>query len=103
MFAFLHAHARFRGEFQAWVGSTGDWTTAILPTVSSVMSWMKSNKGSEIFGVVGFCWGGKMAMQAASMGPESGVVASGCVHPAMLSPELANEVGSSTPMFLPVF
>lgn len=71
--------------------------------MTSVMSWMKSNKGSEIFGVAGFCWGGKMAMQAASMGPESGIAATGCVHPAMLSPELADEVGCCILLILSVY
>lgn len=53
---------------------------------------MREHKGAEVVGVVGFCWGGKMAMKAASLGPEGGVNASGCVHPAMLSPELAGDV-----------
>lgn len=81
-----------RDEFKAWIGSAGDWTTVVLPMSTAVMSHMKSEKGAETFGMAGFCWGGKMCMQAATMGPDSGILATACVHPAFLTPELASEV-----------
>lgn len=83
-----------RNELQAWCGTVGDWDTAILPKFEAALSHMKEDKGAEVVGVVGFCWGGKMAMKAASLGVEGGVKAAGCVHPAMLSPELAEDVGA---------
>lgn len=81
-----------RDELVAWINSSGDWTTVVLPMTTAVMSHMKSEKGAETFGFMGFCWGGKMCMQAAAMGSESGIVATACVHPAMLTPEMASEV-----------
>lgn len=45
-----------------WVGSTGDWERAIFPKLKDVKSYMKESKGAQVFGVIGFCWGGKMAM-----------------------------------------
>lgn len=55
---------------------------------------MKEHKGAEVVGVTGFCWGGMIAMKAASLGAdaEGGVKAGGNVHPAMLSAELAEDV-----------
>lgn len=53
---------------------------------------MKEHHGAEAVLVAGFCWGGKMIMKAAALGAEGGVKAAGCVHPAMLSPELAEDV-----------
>lgn len=73
----------------------GDWDAAILPKFTSTIAHMKEHKGAEVIGVVGFCWGGKMAMKAASLAPEEGVKATGCVHPAMLSPELAEDVSAA--------
>lgn len=86
--------ATLRSELQAWVGTVGDWDTAISPKFEAALSHMKEDKGAEVVGVVGFCWGGMMAMKAASLGVEGGVEAAGCVHPAMLSPELAEDVGT---------
>lgn len=53
---------------------------------------MKEHKGAQDLGCAGFCWGGKMAMQAAALGAEAGVKAAANAHPAMLSPELAEDV-----------
>lgn len=55
---------------------------------------MKEHRGAEVVGVTGFCWGGMIAMKAASLDPdaEGGVKAGGTVHPAMLSAELAQDV-----------
>lgn len=59
---------------------------------------MKENKGAEVVGVTGFCWGGMIAMKAASMGAEAegGVKAAANVHAAMMTPELAEDVSSVT-------
>lgn len=81
-----------RSELQAWFGTTGDWDTAILPELEATLAHVKEKTGAEAVGVAGFCWGGKMAMKAASLGVDGGVKAAGCVHPSMLSPELADDV-----------
>lgn len=59
---------------------------------------MKEHKGAEVVGVTGFCWGGMIAMKAASMGAEAegGVKAAANVHPAMITPELAEDVSIVT-------
>lgn len=58
---------------------------------------MKEHKGAEVVGVTGFCWGGMIAMKAASIGAEAegSVKAGGNVHPAMLSAELAEDVSQA--------
>lgn len=55
---------------------------------------MKEHKGAEDLGCAGFCWGGMIAMKAAALGAEAegGVKAAANAHPAMLSPELAEDV-----------
>lgn len=83
-----------RSELGAWFGTTGKWETSIRPTFIPAVAHMKEHRGAEVVGVTGFCWGGMIAMKAASMDPdgEGGVKAGGNVHPAMLSAELAQDV-----------
>ena len=76
----------------AWFSNVGDWDTCIQAPFKATVAHMKEKKAAEVIVVAGFCWGGKMAMKTATLGPDSGVKAAGCVHPAMLSPELAEEV-----------
>eukprot|EP00752_Nemacystus_decipiens_P008120 g7260.t1 len=88
-----------KSELGAWFGTTGDWETAIRPTYTATVAYMKEHKGAQDLGCAGFCWGGKMAMQAAALGSEeAGVKAAANVHPAMLSPELAE--GVRVPMLI---
>lgn len=58
---------------------------------------MKEHKGAEAVGCAGFCWGGKMIMQAAALGAdaEGGVKAAANAHAAMLSAELAEDVSDA--------
>ncbi|CAM9239910.1 unnamed protein product [Pylaiella littoralis] len=81
-------------ELGAWFGTTGKWETSILPTFTAAVAHMKENKGAEVVGVTGFCWGGMIAMKAASMGAEAegGVKAAANVHAAMMTPGLAEDV-----------
>ncbi|CBJ30749.1 conserved unknown protein [Ectocarpus siliculosus] len=83
-----------RSELGAWFGTTGKWETSIRPTFIPAVAHMKEHRGAEVVGVTGFCWGGMIAMKAASLDPdaEGGVKAGGTVHPAMLSAELAQDV-----------
>lgn len=85
-------HTLDRDEFGKWVGSAGDWDSVVHPATVSVMEHMKEHRGAEVFGLMGFCWGGKIAMKAAALGPDSGIKATATVHPAMLSVELAEAV-----------
>ena len=87
-------HPQNRSELGAWFGTTGKWETSILPTFIDAVAYMKEQKGAQDFGCAGFCWGGKMAMQAAALGAEAdaGIKAAANAHPAMLSPELAEDV-----------
>lgn len=92
----VYTHNITRSELGAWFGTTGKWETAILPTFTAAVAHMKEHKGAEVVGVTGFCWGGMIAMKAASMGAEveGGVKAAANVHPAMITPELAEDVSS---------
>ncbi|CAN0103252.1 unnamed protein product [Scytosiphon promiscuus] len=83
-----------KSELGAWFSTTGKWETSIRPTFLAAVAHMKEHKGAEVVGVTGFCWGGMIAMKAASLGAdaEGGVKAGGNVHPAMLSAELAEDV-----------
>lgn len=82
----------------AWVGSTGDWDTAILPKFTAAVAHMKEHKGAELFGLAGFCWGGMIAMKAAALGADGELKATANCHAAMVSPELAEKV--TVPMLI---
>lgn len=79
-------------ELRAWFSSAGDWDTSVHAPFKAAVAHMKEHMGAEVFVVAGFCWGGYISMKVAALGPESGVKATGCVHPALLTPELAEEV-----------
>lgn len=89
-----HALPAIRSELGAWFGTTGKWETSILPTFTAAVAYMKEHKGAQDLGCAGFCWGGMIAMKAAALGAEAeaGVKAAANAHPAMLSPELAEDV-----------
>ncbi|CAM9246966.1 unnamed protein product [Choristocarpus tenellus] len=78
--------------FSAWINSAGNWETKIRESLATVMDHMRNSMGAAVFGVVGFCWGGSVAMRAAGLGAEAGIKATVSVHPAFLHEELAAEV-----------
>ncbi|CAM9404270.1 unnamed protein product [Discosporangium mesarthrocarpum] len=87
-----HFPAPDKAAFLSWVGTSGDFDTVVRPGVESTMEFLKG-KGAETFGVIGFCWGGAMAMKMAALGGgDSPIKAAACAHPAFLTEELAAEV-----------
>ncbi|CAM9138752.1 unnamed protein product [Heterosigma akashiwo] len=82
--------------FQNWVAEKGSWDivkTDLLRTVEH----LREAKGCSKFGVLGFCWGGRNAMQAAA---EPTFSACGTAHPAFLQDDYA-EAAQAPLIFLP--
>jgi len=65
---------------QLFFGTTAN-PISTLPSITAVGKELKKEGASKV-GVVGFCWGGKMAIKSGSEGFADAVAA---IHPAMLS------------------
>lgn len=83
-------------ERQEWVERVTDWNRIVKPDLINLVQHYRS-KGIEEFGILGFCWGGKVAELAAIEMKEL-FKASAIIHPSSIADEEAEEV--KIPMYL---
>ncbi|TPX30531.1 hypothetical protein SmJEL517_g05915 [Synchytrium microbalum] len=82
-----------RSQLMAWVSKVGTWdiVSRDLTTLKPILD----SEGTESYGFVGFCWGGKMAMHASTLSWMKGTCAT---HPAWITEEDAEK--STCPVLL---
>ncbi|CAM9397345.1 unnamed protein product [Chrysoparadoxa australica] len=79
-----------REAFMTWVKSGNrSFDETVKAKIEIVMMLMADNFGAKSFGVLGFCWGGYIAMRSAAELP---IKAAGTAHPAFLDATLAEAV-----------
>lgn len=52
--------------FMGWIGSTASWDDIVKRDVPPVVDLLKAG-GAQSLGIIGFCWGGKVACRAAAV------------------------------------
>lgn len=71
--------------FKQWIAAAGAYDT-VRPAVERATAYAKANGASSV-GIVGFCWGGGIAMQAGASGEFR---AAATAHPSFITPEGAD-------------
>lgn len=79
---------------KAWISSAGNYDSVVLPILKTVIAKLKK-QGVARIGIVGFCWGAKMAIKALQDGLVDAMV--GC-HPSFL--EASDFAGLKGPVAL---
>jgi len=83
-------------ELQDWLQEVGNWNKTVKDDTLAIINHYKTTENITDFGIFGFCWGGKVAVQASTDIPE--LKAAGLVHPASVLNEEAE--GVQVPMYL---
>eukprot|EP00010_Vexillifera_abyssalis_P003288 CAMPEP_0201552526 /NCGR_PEP_ID=MMETSP0173_2-20130828/16770_1 /ASSEMBLY_ACC=CAM_ASM_000268 /TAXON_ID=218659 /ORGANISM="Vexillifera sp., Strain DIVA3 564/2" /LENGTH=238 /DNA_ID=CAMNT_0047963027 /DNA_START=109 /DNA_END=825 /DNA_ORIENTATION=- len=83
-------------DLMGWISKAGSHEMVLKDLNDAVLPWLKSQWGVERSGFLGFCWGGKQAIQVAA-DPKM-FVGVATAHPAFLTVEDAEKV--SVPMCL---
>lgn len=78
-----------REEMQAWIQQVGNWDK-VKKDLDVTLEFLKKD-GATKFGILGFCWGGKIAIEAAKN--NTTYIGASAIHPSQkLVTEDANEV-----------
>lgn len=83
-------------ERAEWVDRVTDWNRIVKPDLINLVQYYRS-RGIEEFGILGFCWGGKVA-ELAAIQMDGSFKASAIIHPSSIVDEEAEEV--KIPMYL---
>jgi dienelactone hydrolase len=78
------------GQLMSWVGEHGSWDKSVKTDVTKTFEWAKKTWGVEKAGIIGFCYGGKMVVQALADLPF--VEAGATCHPSFLQMEDADPI-----------
>jgi len=73
-----------------WIGKVGNWELIKVDILAVIEHYKK--QGVASFGIFGFCWGAKMAIQAGAEIPE--IKGVGLVHPSFMAQEDFEKVQS---------
>ena len=74
-----------------------NFPNVVLPDLHATIDLLSKTAGATHFGIVGFCWGGKIVIQALGT-PElvsKGLKAAGSLHPSMLDMEDAKKCNAA--------
>ncbi|KAI8332882.1 Alpha/Beta hydrolase protein [Chlamydoabsidia padenii] len=95
---FDHTKLGDREVLLAWIGKYGSLNT-VAPDLDRVIEWLKSN-GAIAGGVVGFCWGAKIAAQYSAMDSTHFFAGMSMIHPSFVDVKDA-EVACAPVLALP--
>lgn len=73
-----------------FIEENGNWNKNVKADVQSVIDHYKTTEGVTSIGVFGFCWGGRIALDAVIEIDE--IKAGGLVHPSLIKNEEAESV-----------
>jgi len=68
-----------RNKLISWIQDVGSWENT-RPNIVAVIDYVKQQYKCDIFGIFGFCWGGKVAVRAAQ-DLSLGFRAAALIHP----------------------
>lgn len=80
----------------AFIEENGSWKKNVKTDVQTVIDYYKKNEEINSVGIFGFCWGGRISLDAVIEIDE--IKAGGLVHPSLIKNEEAESV--KTPLIL---
>ncbi|CAG7731309.1 unnamed protein product [Allacma fusca] len=83
-----------RSTIMAFVAEFGTWSNTVKPDFEKVIEHYKTQENITAFGVFGFCWGGRISIDASTEVPD--ISASALVHPSMWTNDDAETIKSAT-------
>jgi len=85
-------------ELQDWLQEVGNWERTVRDDTAALMNHYRTTENVTEFGIFGFCWGGKIATQAASYFNVTELRAGAMIHPSSVANDEAE--GVQVPMYL---